>query len=151
MGYSESSVQETINRLTNLSNGTAGQELEALCAKGLQVVQAHKGFILCRFIIHDRLSDEDGNWHAGAIAVLVDNLVGATTYSATGDFSVTVDYCISYYSKAKIHEEVEIEAKVVGMKGKLSSIVLEVRKKETGELIALGKEWTTSAKVRARL
>lgn len=38
-------------------------------------------------------------------------------------------------------EEVEVEAKVTGEKGKLASVIIEVRRKDTRELIALGKQW----------
>ncbi|KAJ7951750.1 Acyl-coenzyme A thioesterase 13 [Quillaja saponaria] len=139
-------VQESLKWLRDLSNGKLGKEVDALSAKGLQVVEVQKGFIRCRFIIHNRICDEHGNWHVGAIAMLVDNIVGPAVFTVTGCGSVSVDYSISYYSKAKIQEEVEIEAKVVGEKERLTSVFVEVRKKETGELVALGKEWTTSSK-----
>ena len=38
----------------------------------------------------------------------------------------------------------EIEAKVVGEKGKLISVVIEVRRKDNGELIALARQWMSS-------
>lgn len=41
-------------------------------------------------------------------------------------------------------EEVEIEAKVVGEKAKLTSVLIEIRKKQNGEVIGLGKQWTAS-------
>lgn len=44
----------------------------------------------------------------------------------------------------RLQEQVEIEAKVIGNKGKLTSVVVEVRKKDNGELIAIGKQWTAS-------
>lgn len=43
-------------------------------------------------------------------------------------------------------EEVEIESKVVvaGQKGKLAMVVVEVRRKDDGKLIALAKQWLAS-------
>ncbi|KAK9148582.1 hypothetical protein Scep_007339 [Stephania cephalantha] len=41
-------------------------------------------------------------------------------------------------------EEVEIEAKVLGHTGKLTAMVVEIRKKSNGEMIALGQQWTSS-------
>jgi len=43
-------------------------------------------------------------------------------------------------------EEVEIESKVVGAgsKGKLAMVVMEVRRKDSGKLIALAKQWLAS-------
>ena len=43
-------------------------------------------------------------------------------------------------------EEVEIEAKVVAEKEILTSVVVEVRKKDNGVLIALGKQWMATLK-----
>ncbi|KAG4146023.1 hypothetical protein ERO13_D05G131800v2 [Gossypium hirsutum] len=60
-----------------------------------------------------------------------------------------MDYNISYYSSAKIQEEVEIVAKVVGNKGKLNPTRVEVKKKDDGELIAIAKQWTASNEFRA--
>lgn len=44
-------------------------------------------------------------------------------------------------------EEVEIEAKVVGHRGRLSSVVVEIRRKSNGELIALGRQWMSAATI----
>ncbi|CAN1836748.1 hypothetical protein LINPERHAP1_LOCUS34873 [Linum perenne] len=41
-------------------------------------------------------------------------------------------------------EEIEVEAKVIGEKGRLASVVIEVRRRSNGELIALGKQWMAS-------
>ena len=38
----------------------------------------------------------------------------------------------------------EIEAKVVAEKGRLSHVLVEVRRKENSELIAFGKQWMAS-------
>lgn len=53
------------------------------------------------------------------------------------------DRLFSYFGQ----EEVEIEAKVVGKKGRLSSVVVEIRRKSNGELIALGKQWMSPATI----
>ena len=43
-----------------------------------------------------------------------------------------------------MQEEVEIEGKVLGNKGKLTSVVVEIRKKDNGELVAIGEQWSAS-------
>nr|POF17225.1 hypothetical protein CFP56_18341 [Quercus suber] len=43
-----------------------------------------------------------------------------------------------------VAEEVEIEAKVMAEKEILTSVVVEVRQKDNGKLIALGKQWMTT-------
>ncbi|WCJ40806.1 Thioesterase superfamily protein [Euphorbia peplus] len=129
--------------LQNLS--TKGHELETLSLHGLKILEARQGYILCSFVISNRISDENGNWEAGALATLIDNVGASAICSLVGKIKVSLDFSISYYSSAKIHEEVEIEAKVIGEKGKLMSVLIEVRKKKkTRQLIALGKQWMSS-------
>lgn len=43
-----------------------------------------------------------------------------------------------------MQEEVEIEAKVVSERAKLTSVLLEVRKTNNGQLVALGRLWVAS-------
>ncbi|KAJ8756052.1 hypothetical protein K2173_024599 [Erythroxylum novogranatense] len=114
--------------------------LDALCIQGLKVVDSQKGFLRCSFIVPDRISDAEGNWHAGAMATLIDD-VGAAAVFSTGKPSVSVDFNISFLSTAKVQEEVEIEAKVTGEEGRLTLVAVEVRRKNGGQLVALAKQW----------
>ena len=41
--------------------------------------------------------------------------------------------------------EVEVEGRVVSRKGKLTAAAVEVRKKDSGELVAVGRQWVTPA------
>ncbi|KAL5176413.1 hypothetical protein HKD37_08G022364 [Glycine soja] len=116
--------------IKGLSDGTKGQQLETSTTKGIRLVKAHKGFILCDLIIHSGLLDENGNWHASAITTLVDMLASFASYSITSCHQ----------------EEVEVEAKVIRKKDELISVIVEVRKKHNGELVALGKLWMVARK-----
>ncbi|XWS20260.1 hypothetical protein CRYUN_Cryun31cG0085400 [Craigia yunnanensis] len=148
----EKSLQMSLKWIQEaLIKGMESLELENLTAKGLQIVDVRKGFVLCNFIVPARASDADGNWHVGAIATIMDIIGSIAIYSetATTRAKVTMDYNISYCSSAKIDEEVEIEGKVIKNKGKLTSVVVEVRRKDDGELIAIGKQWTASNEFRA--
>ncbi|OIW17145.1 hypothetical protein TanjilG_21122 [Lupinus angustifolius] len=135
-------LNEIVTR--DIEDGNVGDEFAASSLKGIRVIKAHKGFILCDFIVHNQVSDENGNWHVGAIATLVDIIGSTVSYTFTSYHQVTVDFSISYYSTAKVQEEVEVEAKVIGKKEKLSAAIVEIRKKENGELVALGKLWFSS-------
>ncbi|XP_019425000.1 PREDICTED: uncharacterized protein LOC109333865 isoform X2 [Lupinus angustifolius] len=128
----------------NIEDGNVGDEFSASSLKGIRVVKAHKGFILCDFIAHNGLSDENGNWHVGAIATLADSIGSIVSFTFTLSPQVTIDFSISYYSTAKVQEKVEVEAKVIGKKDKLSSVIVQVRKKENRKLVALGKLWFSS-------
>ncbi|XP_077228814.1 uncharacterized protein LOC143861770 isoform X2 [Tasmannia lanceolata] len=147
------------NWLENLANGGARQvkdlgdgkprefkALDAVALKGLQILRAEKGLLFCKFVVPNHLSDKDGNWSAGAIATLIDDVGSLTVFSFFNQIKVSVDFVISYFSTVKINEEVEIEAKVLGPQGKLSSMMVEIRKKVTGELVALGKQWMSAVK-----
>ncbi|XP_024183447.1 uncharacterized protein LOC112188540 isoform X2 [Rosa chinensis] len=94
-------LQKSKKWLHDLSTGAKGiNELEALTHVGLQVMNARKGFFRCNFIVPDHLSDQDGNWHVGAIATVIDDVGAATVYSTVGDVK-SVDFTISYYSRVK--------------------------------------------------
>ncbi|CAK7356717.1 unnamed protein product [Dovyalis caffra] len=139
----DDSVQSSNKWLEDLSNGL-GHQLEAIALEGLKIVKAHKGFILCNFVVSNRISDAVGNWHVGAMATLIDDVGAAAIYSYGGIIKASVDFNISFLSTAKIQEEVELEANVVGDKGRITSVVIEVRRKSNGELVALGKQWMAS-------
>ncbi|WCJ40647.1 Acyl-coenzyme A thioesterase 13 [Euphorbia peplus] len=123
---------------------THSHELEALSTRGLKIMEARQGYILCSFVISNRIADENGNWEVGALATLIDDVGVTVVYSLVGYLKVSLDLTVSYISPAKIHDEVEIEARVTGEKGTLMSVQIEVRKKQTRQLIALGKQWLAS-------
>ncbi|XVF86652.1 hypothetical protein PTKIN_Ptkin18bG0059600 [Pterospermum kingtungense] len=142
-------LDRSLKWLRGLSKGTS-HELEKLSLEGLQIVHAHKGFLRCNFLVPTPASDADGNWHVGAMATLIDDVGAAAIYSVADHVKASLDFNISFYSTAKIQEEVEIEAKVIGEKGKLSQVAVEIRRKRNGELIALGKQWmATKGSVKA--
>lgn len=41
----------------------------------------------------------------------------------------------------------EIDAKVVGHKGQLSVVLVEIRKQLSGELVALGRQWMSTPRM----
>ncbi|GMI93799.1 hypothetical protein like AT3G16175 [Hibiscus trionum] len=136
-------LQRSLKWLHDVTNGATGYEIEARSLRGLQVTKAQIGFLRCNFLVPAHASDMNGNWHIGAIATIVDNVGGTAVYSTGDHLKVTVSFNIQYHSTAKIQEEVEIEAKVKGENGKLTSVVIEVRNKsKNGRLIAIATQWT---------
>ncbi|KAK1559737.1 hypothetical protein Q3G72_017845 [Acer saccharum] len=133
--------QRSVKWLEDLSKGTISHDLELITLDNIRTIEARQGYIRCNFIVPIHLADEDGNWQVGAMATLVDTVGAATVYSFGGRIKATADFNISFYSTAKIQEEVEIEAKVVGERGKLTSVQIEVRRRDNGEVIAFGKQW----------
>ncbi|EXB74528.1 hypothetical protein L484_026225 [Morus notabilis] len=140
----DSKIQESRRSLEGKSKGTMGTAVETSSSEGLQILQAHQGFFRCHFVVPDHLLDQHGNWHAGAIATLIDIVGAAAVYSIAGHAQASVDFTVSFFSTAKFQEEIEIEAKVVGGQGNLIAFVVEIIRKSSGELIAIGKQWTTT-------
>ncbi|KAI3862340.1 hypothetical protein MKW92_013900 [Papaver armeniacum] len=130
--------------IQSLAQGRQGREIETQALQNLYSVHVQKGLIQCNFRVPKSLSDRDGNWHVGAIATLIDIIGASAIVTVVGNINVSVDFNISYFSTAKIDEEVEIEAKVLGHKGNLSSNMVVIKNKENGELIAVGKQWMSA-------
>ncbi|KAI3862339.1 hypothetical protein MKW92_039841 [Papaver armeniacum] len=126
----------------NLAQGRSGIETQSL--QHLHSIHAQKGLVRCNFIVPKSLSDRDGNWHGGAIATLIDTIGASAIVTVVGNINVSVHFSISYFSTAKIGEEVEIEAKVLGRKGKFSANMVVIKNIENGELIAVGKQWMSA-------
>ncbi|KAF8025602.1 hypothetical protein BT93_F2443 [Corymbia citriodora subsp. variegata] len=97
-------VERTVRWLEDVASGVLKREFEFLTLQGLRVVRARKDSFLCRFVVPDRLSDRDGNWHVGAMATLIDDVGAATVYCATGTGHVkaTLDFSVSYLSTATL-------------------------------------------------
>nr|XP_043637453.1 uncharacterized protein LOC122608412 [Erigeron canadensis] len=123
-------------------------ELDGLALEGMNIYIVEQGFIKCSLVIPNHLSDVDGNWKAGAMSVLIDDITAGAVFSITGGHLATVDFTMSFYSTAKVNEEVEIEASVVGETGNLFSVVTDIRKKGTGEKVVVGKQWMQATPIK---
>lgn len=99
---------------------------------------------------------------------MIDDIGAAAIMSVVGEIKISVDFSISFFSRAKIgvcfslfsllplsfgyfnlgisileQDEVEIEAEIVEDKGRLTAVAVEVRHKKTGRLVAIGRQWMT--------
>ncbi|BAB90363.1 thioesterase -like protein [Oryza sativa Japonica Group] len=78
--------------------------------------------------------------HGGAVASLVD-LVGSAVFFAGGSpkTGVTVEITVSYLDAARANEEIEMEARVLGIGETTGCVTVEVRRKGAGEVLAHGR------------
>ncbi|KAI3939698.1 hypothetical protein MKX01_029860 [Papaver californicum] len=136
--------QYAMDLLRSLPKGYKTSEIETQAIQNLHSICVRKGLIRCNFTVPQNLSDRDGNWHVGAIATLIDLVGACAVYTSFGNLNVTVDFNVSYFSTAKIQEEVEIEAKVLGHEGNLSSVMVMIKKEENGDLVAIGRLWKSA-------
>ncbi|KAI0491845.1 hypothetical protein KFK09_026106 [Dendrobium nobile] len=118
-----------------------GELFDAIPLTSLRLTFTGGGRAICSYRVHASVADEEGNWHLGAIATVMDDIGAAAIMSAVGEIKISVDFSISFFSRAKIGDEVEIEAKIVEDKGKLTSVLIEARLKKTGQLVAIGRQW----------
>ncbi|KAE8662100.1 proline-rich receptor-like protein kinase PERK1 [Hibiscus syriacus] len=143
----DDSLQTSLKWLHGVLRGKIGHGLDTRVLEGLRVVHAEKGFMRFDLVVPNGVSDVDGNWHVGALASLLDLLGGVAIFSFANRIISSVDFNVSYYSTAKIQEHVEIESKVTANRGKLLHVVVEVKRKGNGEVIAVGKQWMASNKL----
>ncbi|KAL5678284.1 hypothetical protein ACJX0J_014415, partial [Zea mays] len=90
--------------------------------------------------------DVEGNWHAGAIVAAADDVCAAAIMSVEGIIKVSIHYDISYFTTAKLHDEVEMDGRVVEQKVRMTAVAVEIRKKESGELVAIGRQWMMASR-----
>ncbi|PRQ34385.1 putative acyl-CoA hydrolase [Rosa chinensis] len=112
---------------------------ENFALRGIRVDRVEPGLIVCTFKVPPRLTDRAGNLANGAIANLVDVVGSYVTYTGGLIRNVSVDISISYMSTAKLDDEVEITSKRLGQKGGYTGIMVLLRNKATGSIIAEGR------------
>ncbi|KAH9308029.1 hypothetical protein KI387_035940 [Taxus chinensis] len=113
---------------------------DALLLQGLQVDHAERGRILCTLKVPPRLVNAGKFMHGGATAAFVD-VIGSAAIFTTGATSsgVSVEINVSYLDAAKLGEEIEIDAKVLRIGRVIAFVNVDLRKKETGQLVAQGR------------
>ncbi|XP_068310466.1 uncharacterized protein [Pyrus communis] len=106
--------------------------------RGIRVDRVEPGLVVCTLKVPPRLTDRAGNLANGAIANLVDQ-VGAAVHVRGLPVNVSVDISISFMSKAKLGDELEITSRVLGQRDRYCGTSILVRNKATGEVIAEGR------------
>ncbi|PWA67244.1 Thioesterase superfamily [Artemisia annua] len=113
---------------------------ELFAIKGIRLENFQPGFISYCFIVPPRLTDRNGNLAVGAVATIVDKIGASVLYRKVGRrMHVSVDMSISYLSTAKLNDELEITTKLIGIKGSYKGILVVLKNKSTGEIIAEGR------------
>nr|ABR17847.1 unknown [Picea sitchensis] len=111
-----------------------------LVLRGIQYHQITHGRLLCTFTVPSCLSDESGHWRASALMTLVDMICVAVIMTCGLPLKASVDYNVSYISPVKVHDEIEIDARVLGHNGGLSTVDVKLRNKGTGDLVAQARQ-----------
>ncbi|CAH9123311.1 unnamed protein product [Cuscuta epithymum] len=115
--------------------------IEPLISHGLKIQIVQPDRLLCSFKVPPRIVEHsNGSLHDGVIAALVDVIGAAAVFvggaPATG---VSVDINVSYVGAAYAGDEIEIDAKVLGIKNAIAVVSVELRNTKTGKVIAQGR------------
>ncbi|XP_010487467.1 PREDICTED: uncharacterized protein LOC104765453 [Camelina sativa] len=141
-------LKTTSSYLEEIAQGNGKSEFEGLILQGLELIHVGKGVLRCKLLVTDRVAGEDGAWHAGVMTAVMDSIGAAAVYSTGDGLNSSLDLNSSFYSRAKIQESVEIEARVNGINGGLKSVVIEIRRETSGEIIATGRLWMSPLSVK---
>ncbi|KAK9065825.1 hypothetical protein SSX86_015226 [Deinandra increscens subsp. villosa] len=123
---------------------------EDFTLRGIRVDRFQPGSISCSFTVPPRLTDRNGNLAVGAIANLVDEIGATVVHEKDAPMNVSVDMSISYLSTAKIDDELEISARLLGGKGAVKGTIVVLKNKITGEIIAEGRH-SLFCRIRSRM
>ncbi|XBH94384.1 hypothetical protein VPH35_085172 [Triticum aestivum] len=142
-GSKSKDVDEAMERWHNRSLGH--RLYDAFTVAGLRVEAIDP--------VPPRLTTSASNrMHGGAVASLVD-LVGSAVIFAGGSplTGVLLDITVSYLGAARANEEIEIEARVLGLGDKTGCVTVEVRRKDNGQVLAHGGHTKYLANVSSKL
>ncbi|MQL71128.1 hypothetical protein Taro_003483 [Colocasia esculenta] len=108
--------------------------------KGIQIDHIEPGRVICSMRVPPRLLNNGNFLHGGATASLVD-IIGSSAFLSAGcpTSGVSMEINISYLDAVYANEEIEIEAKVLRAGKAVGVVAVELRKKQTGKIIAQGR------------
>ncbi|XP_024160025.2 acyl-coenzyme A thioesterase 13-like isoform X1 [Rosa chinensis] len=130
---------EAVSQLDIAAQRAGVEFYEVFALRGIRVDRVEPGLVVCSFKVPPRLTDRAGNFATGAIANLVDVVGNSTVYCLGRPMNVSIDMSISYMSKAKIDDELEITSKRLGQRGRYFGTIVVLKNKATGEIIAEGR------------
>ncbi|XP_059317384.1 uncharacterized protein LOC132067966 [Lycium ferocissimum] len=114
--------------------------IEPFVSHGLKVELVEPGRVVCSFKVPARLVNSGNFLHGGATAALVDILGSAVIHTVgTPLTGVSLEINVSYLDAAFLGEEIEVEAKVLRVGKAIAAVTVDLRKKETGKIVAHGR------------
>ncbi|KAL9262850.1 Acyl-coenzyme A thioesterase 13-like protein [Drosera capensis] len=116
------------------------QFFDPLIMQGVRPVLIEPGRVVCSFRVPPRLLNTANTLHGAAIASLL-ALVGSSAIFTAGApvTGASVEFSVSYLDGVGVDEEIEIEARNLRVEKAVAVVSVEMRKKDTGKLIAQGR------------
>eukprot|EP00246_Nothoceros_aenigmaticus_P007232 TRINITY_DN2090_c0_g1_i1.p1 TRINITY_DN2090_c0_g1~~TRINITY_DN2090_c0_g1_i1.p1 ORF type:complete len:222 (-),score=17.45 TRINITY_DN2090_c0_g1_i1:235-900(-) len=113
---------------------------DALVGRRIKIERTEKGRVVCSFKVTPGMCNLLKMLHGGILSSLVD-VIGTAAIVASGSkiTGVSVDINVSHVNGAKLGDEVEIDAKCLGVGENLAQVSVDFTDKETGQVIAQGR------------
>ncbi|XP_012943183.1 acyl-coenzyme A thioesterase 13 [Aplysia californica] len=108
--------------------------------KEMKVLSGGDGQCCCELRVTSPLMNARGSLHGGVTASLVD---AVSTYAlmttGTGAPGISMDLNVSYLKPVKLDDSVVVEAKTLSCGRTLAVATVDIRSKQTGQLVAHGR------------
>jgi acyl-coenzyme A thioesterase 13 len=103
------------------------------------VLSAEEGQLEFQYIIRQEWLNPVGNLHGGITAAIIDDIIGATTYSLSeSSFMTTINNVIDYFSAAKENDIIVAETKIIKRGKQFVNAQCEIWNADKTRLIARG-------------
>ena len=103
-----------------------------------KVLAADRGALQVEYLIREEMANPAGTLHGGVIAAIMDDVMGATTFSlGETTFKITVNLNVDFFYPARPGERVVAKTKVIKEGKQLLNVLCELYH-ENGRLIASG-------------
>uniref|UniRef100_A0A1D1YL77 Acyl-coenzyme A thioesterase 13 n=1 Tax=Anthurium amnicola TaxID=1678845 RepID=A0A1D1YL77_9ARAE len=113
---------------------------DALIIQGIRLDHVEPGRVICSMRVPPRLLSTGNFLHGGAASSLVDILGSVALWSiGRPNSGVSLEINLSHVDAAHADEEIEIEAKVLRVGKAIGVVAVELRKKQSGKIIAHGR------------
>ncbi|KAK9812786.1 hypothetical protein WJX72_003675 [[Myrmecia] bisecta] len=131
-----------LERLTSLSDSpidlTTPRNFDTTALSGIRDVTTSPGRLQCVMKVTPRVANRYGTLHGGCIATLVDTVGSAALVTQSTRSGVSLNISVDYLSPMPSGEDCEIDARVVKVGKNIATINVELRRKQTKQLVAQG-------------
>lgn len=104
-----------------------------------ELLEVEQGFVIISYTVRPELCNPMGILHGGAVAGIIDDIMGLMVYTLRNDkFFTTISLQVDYLASAKIGETIKAESKLVKQGSRLIYTEAKVYR-EDGKLMATGR------------
>lgn len=132
----ETFLRNIVQQRGGASNAALNFDTTAL--DGIENILASPGKVRCDFFVSSKMQNRYNTLHGGCSATIVDTVGTAAIATVHQDLGVSLSININYISPMPSGEKVSVEATVVKVGKTVATVKVELRRKSTDQLIAVG-------------